>query len=244
MDAHNQQRKTNALSATPWRAVLFDFNGVIIDDEPLHLELIQRVLHEGGIHISAADCRDKCLGVPDRDGFLGLLQAAGREVNEAAVSALIARKAGHYLQAIHERDLLFPGVRALVERLAAQYPLALVSGALRQEVDFTLARAGLREHFSVIVTAEDVSRGKPHPAGFLQALASLNETQAPSIQPHECLVIEDSIAGVEAAKRAGMFCVAVTHSFPAAALQKADLIVDGFADSQWQRCFIEGRNQA
>jgi beta-phosphoglucomutase len=229
--AKNPTMKNNqAGQSVAWRAVLFDFNGVIIDDEPLHLELIQRVLREEGLHITAAACRDKCLGVPDRDGFLGLLQAAGREVNEAAVSALIARKADHYLQAIRERDLLFPGVRTLVERLAAQYPLALVSGALRQEVDFTLARAGLREHFNVIVTAEDVSAGKPHPAGFLQALAALNEAQAQTIQPHECLVIEDSIAGVAAAKRAGMFCVAVTTSFPATALRQADRVIADLRD--------------
>jgi beta-phosphoglucomutase len=229
--ANNIQSKNSvALQLLPWRAVLFDFNGVIIDDEPLHLELIQRVLREEGLYITAAACRDKCLGVPDRDGFLGLLQAVGREVNEAAVSALIARKADQYLQAIRERDLLFPGVRTLVERLAAQYPLALVSGALRQEVDFTLARAGLREHFKVIVTAEDVSVGKPHPAGYLQALAGLNEGQAQPIQPHECLVIEDSIAGVAAAKRAGMYCVAVTTSFPAAALQQADRVLADLRD--------------
>lgn len=226
------------LPTAPWRAMLFDFNGVIIDDEPLHLELIQRVLREEGLNITDVACRDKCLGVPDRAGFEALLHEAARPVNETVVKALIARKADAYLEAIRARDLLFPGVQALVQRLAAQYPLALVSGALRQEVDFTLTRAGLHEHFSVIVTAEDVSKGKPHPAGFLQALASLNETQTRSIQPHECLVIEDSIAGVEAAKRAGMFCVAVTHSFPAAALQKADLVVAGFAEREFERCLF------
>lgn len=223
---NNTTSATNpALPTAPWRAVLFDFNGVIIDDEPLHLELIQRVLREEGVSISDTECRDKCLGVPDRAGFEALLHEASRPVHETVVQALIARKADYYLEAIRARDLLFPGVSALVQRLAAQYPLALVSGALRQEVDFTLARASLREHFSVIVTAEDVSQGKPHPAGFLQALASLNETQTQSIQPHECLVIEDSIAGVEAAKRAGMFCVAITNSFAAESLRAADAIL-------------------
>ncbi|MBI1766391.1 MAG: HAD family phosphatase [Acidobacteria bacterium] len=238
MDARVQQIKNQRLPNAPWRAVLFDFNGVIIDDEPLHLELIQRVLGEEGVRLSKAECRNKCLGVPDRAGFKALLHEAGRQVTEAAVTALIARKADYYLQAIRERDLLFPGVGALVQRLAAQFPLALVSGALRPEVDFTLGRAGLHEHFNVIVTAEDVSAGKPHPAGFLKALACLNETQPQLIQPHECLVIEDSIAGVEAAKRAGMFCVAVTNSFAAEALQEADLVVANLAEREFEQCLI------
>ncbi len=235
MDTHAQQINNHGLPAAPWRAVLFDFNGVIIDDEPLHLELIQRVLREAGIHISDAECRGKCLGVSDRAGFEALLHEAARTVNETVVNALIARKTSYYLEASRARELLFPGVGALVRRLAAQLPLALVTGALRPEVDFTLARASLREHFSVIVTAEDVREGKPHPGGFLKALASLNETQAQHIQPHECLVIEDSIAGVEAAKRAGMFCVAVTTSFAAEALRAADAILPSLLEFDLMR---------
>ena len=151
--------------------------------------------------------------------------ARGDQVEAEYIHQLIARKAARYLQTIRERDLLFPGVRELVQRLAGQFPLALVSGALRQEVEFVLARGGLREAFRVIVTAEDVRQGKPHPEGFLKGLNLL--AQAGTIKPHECMVLEDSVAGVAAAKRAGMFCVAVTNSYPATALQLADVIVCG-----------------
>lgn len=205
------------------KAIIFDFNGVIVNDEPLHLELIRQVLQGEGISISGEQCRAHCLGVPDFAGFQSVLTEQGRAVETAYVNQLIARKAARYLQAIRERDLLFPGVHELVQRLAGQFPLAVVSGALRQEVEFVLARGGLRDAFRVIVTAEDVRQGKPHPEGFLKGLNLL--AQAGTIKPHECMVLEDSVAGVAAAKRAGMFCVAVTNSYPATALQLADVIV-------------------
>jgi beta-phosphoglucomutase len=208
------------------KAIIFDFNGVIVDDEPLHLELIQRVLREEGIELSDAHCRALSLGVPDHTCFPALLRA-GRCVPRAAdgsyVNALITRKAGYYAQAIAERDLLFPGIAQLIEGWVARVPLAIVSGALRQEIEFVLGRSDLRQYFQAVIAAEDVRAGKPDPEGFLKALAALNE-QA-TIQPTECLVIEDSLAGVEAAKRAGMFCVAVTNSFPAEQLKAADVIV-------------------
>jgi beta-phosphoglucomutase len=210
------------------KAIIFDFNGVIVDDEPLHLELIQGVLREEGIFISADDCRAHCLGVPDREGFQAVLAASEQQLSDDYLGQLLARKAAGYLDAIRSRDLLFSGVGDVVKRLASQFPLALVSGALRQEIEFILARSGLRQHFRAIVAAEDVTRGKPDPEGFLQGLARLAETA--DIQPHECLVFEDSVAGVAAAKRAGMFCVAVTNSYPAAALQQADVIVSNLLD--------------
>src|SRR5262249_47385710 len=139
------------------------------------------------------------------------------------VNALITRKAGYYAEAIAERDLLFPGIAQLIENWAARVPLAIVSGALRQEIAFWLRRDGLRQHFQTVIAAEDVRAGKPDPEGFLKALAALNERVR--IAPAECLVIEDSLAGIEAAKRAGMFCVAVTNSYTAKELQAADVIV-------------------
>lgn len=213
------------------KAIIFDFNGVIVDDEPLHLELLQRVLREEGVELTAARCRALSLGVPDHACFPALLQAGGqaqRAADHNYVNTLITRKAGYYVQAIAERDLLFPGVAQVVEGWAARVPLAIVSGALRQEIEFGLRRSGLRQHFQTIIAAEDVHAGKPDPEGFLKALAALNE--GARIQAAECLVIEDSLAGVVGAKRAGMFCVAVTNSFAATELEAADVIVSSLLD--------------
>jgi HAD superfamily hydrolase (TIGR01509 family) len=213
------------------KAIIFDFNGVIVDDEPLHLELIQRVLREEGVELTDAHCRALSLGVPDHTCLPALLRAGGyaqRAEDSGYVNALIARKAGYYAEAIAERDLLFPGVGQLIEDWAARVPLAIVSGALRQEIEFVLRRGGLRQHFQTIIAAEDVRAGKPDPEGFLKALATLNEQAR--ITPAECLVIEDSLAGVEAAKCAGMFCVAMTTSFTAEQLKNADEIVESLSD--------------
>lgn len=212
---------------TELRAVIFDFNGVIVDDEPLHLELFRVVLAEEGIALSDEDYHEKYLGYDDRGCFVAALANAGREweANDAAfINDLIGRKAALYREAIKERYLLFPGVVELVRRLANKFPLAIVSGALRSEIEMVLERGEIRDCFSGIVAAEDVSACKPNPEGYVKALAALNANTRAAIRPSECLVIEDSVAGVEAAKRAGMRCLAVTNSYCAEELKEADWV--------------------
>ena len=220
------------------RAIIFDFNGVIIDDEPLHLELFRAVLAEEGIALSDEDYRGKYLGYDDRGCFVAALTDAGREreANDAAtVAGLIERKAALYRAAIDERYLLFPGVVELVRRLAKKYLLAIASGALRGEIEMVLERGGVYDCFQAIIAAEDVVACKPDPEGYVKALAALNAGALPPIQPGECLVIEDSIAGVEAAKRAGMRCLAVTNSYAAVELREADWIAGSLAEFDPER---------
>ena len=211
------------------KAIIFDFNGVIVDDEPLHLELFRKVLLEEGISLSDEDYHEKYLGYDDRGCFTAALCDHARTpdaADDAFNQAMIARKAEYYRQAIQERMLLlFPGVVELVRRSAAQYPLAIASGALRSEIEFVLQRGEIRDCFQVIVAAEDVSECKPDPEGYLKALEWLNALRNEEVQAHECLVIEDSIAGIEAAKAAGMRCVAVTNSYRPHELTAADMVV-------------------
>ncbi len=227
------------------KAIIFDFNGVIVDDEPLHLELFRRVLEEEGLTLTDADYHEKYLGCDDRGAFIAALtdqgQAAKAE-DTAYLEALIERKAADYLIAINERMLLFPGVIALVRRAAIRFPLAIASGALRNEIELVLERGGIRECFQVIVASEDVSACKPDPEGYLKALARLNESLNESlnddlIQPDECLVIEDSIAGIEAARRAAMRCVAVTHSYRPEELTAAEAIVTSLVELEPEAVF-------
>jgi HAD superfamily hydrolase (TIGR01509 family) len=222
------------------RAVIFDFNGVIVDDEPLHLELFRIVLAEEGIELSDEDYHEKYLGYDDRGCFIAALTDAGREVdaNDATfINDLIGCKAVLYRKAIMERYLLFPGVVELVRKLAGKYPLAIVSGALRSEIEMVLDRGEIRGCFSAIIAAEDVGACKPDPEGYIKALAALNASSGVMISPTDCLVIEDSIAGVEAAKRAGMRCLAVTNSYAAEELKQADWIVPGLADCEIELLF-------
>ncbi len=220
------------------RAIIFDFNGVIINDEPLHLELFRALLSDEGIALSDEDYREKYLGYDDRGCFVAALANAGRErdaKDEDFINGLIERKAERYRATINERYLLFPGVVDLIRRLAGKYPLAIASGALRDEIEMVLERGGIRNCFQAIIAAEDVGACKPDPEGYVKALAALNIGAEPTIQPDECLVIEDSVAGVEAAKRARMRCLAVTNSYAAEELSKADWITRSLAECDLER---------
>ena len=215
-----------------WRAIIFDFNGVISDDEPLHLEVMRRVLAEERIAISDEDYWTKYIGRDDRHCFTTALTEAGREApDQATLDNLLTHKTNYYLEAVAAGPQFFPGVIELIERLASIYPLAIASGALRPEIEAVLAGGGIRDRFRVVISSEDVSASKPDPEIYLHALAELNASieDAPSISPFECLVIEDSRAGIKAAHRAGMRCLAVATSFPAAALTEADWVFENIA---------------
>jgi HAD superfamily hydrolase (TIGR01509 family) len=210
------------------RAVIFDFNGIIVDDEPIHFELFQRVLKEEGIKLTEADYYARYLGCDDRGAFTTAYREHGRAFSRSKLAQLIERKAAYYQQDIKSKMKVFPGVRTLVPHLAQKLPLAIASGALRNEIEIILSGIGLSAHFRAIVSAEDVTRGKPEPQIFLKALAQLNVALSSNhpISPAECLVIEDSKEGIRGARRAGMKCLAVTNSHPAELLNEADSIVD------------------
>lgn len=211
-------------------AIIFDFNGVIVDDEPLHKELFCRVLAEEGIVLTDDEYHKSYPGYADRGAFQKALRENAQEAKAGSddyLRELIDRKAEYYLTAVSEQSLLFPGIVDLVREAAKRYPLAIASGALRSEIELILQRGEIRDCFRVIIAAEDVSVGKPDPESYQSALAGLNRTMTDQrqIEPSECLVIEDSLAGIEAAVRAGMRVLAVTSSFRAEELTAADLVV-------------------
>jgi beta-phosphoglucomutase len=211
------------------KAVIFDCDGIIADNEPLHLRMFQKVLGEEDIPLTEKEYYDVYLGMDDKGCFTAVLSAHGRPATPEKLSDLIERKARYYREAIDHELILFPGVRSLVQEASKRYRLAVASGALLHEIELILKAAGIREAFNVIVSAEDVSTGKPDPEGFNKALSQLNASPpkpASPIQPKECLVIEDSIAGVQAAQSARMRCLAVTNSYTRDQLKQADLIVE------------------
>lgn len=212
---------------TVLRCIIFDFNGILVDDEPIHFELFQRVLAEEGIPLSEREYYARYLGMDDRDCFKAAQQAHGRNIDEATLSKLVERKARYYKEAITKRMTLFPGVERLIPELSARFPLAIASGALRSEIEMILQSVGLKNYFQVIVSAEDVGQGKPSPEIFLKALSLLNQQQglAEGIVPSQCLVVEDSKEGILGARRAGIKCLAVANSHPAEELREADAVV-------------------
>jgi len=212
------------------RAILFDFNGVLVDDEPLHMELLRKVLGEEGIELTEEEYYARYLALDDRGCFAKALTAAGQEAGPGRLARLIARKASYYRERIRRDGFpFFPGAVELVrEAAAAGLMLGVVSGALKEEVEGALRQAGLREVFKVLVAAEDVSGSKPDPEGYIKALAGLNSRPPlPDrlVHPHEVLAIEDSPGGLAAATTAGLSTLAVAHTCPAGELA-ADSVVD------------------
>jgi beta-phosphoglucomutase len=203
--------------------VIFDFDGVIVDSEPLHFQLFQRLLGEEGVPLTRDDYDAIYLGMDDRECFTEALSRHGKTAALKNVPEMIDRKSRLLMAEIAEKPPVLPGAVDLVRALADRVPLAICSGALRREIEGMLEPAGIRPCFAGIVSAEDVSHGKPNPEGFTKALALLNRIQNPNppIAPGACLVIEDSLAGIEGAKAAGMRCLAVGNSYPAAALRQA-----------------------
>ena len=218
------------------RALLFDFNGILVNDEPLHFALFHRVLGEEGVDLSREDYYGRFLGFDDRDCFAAALAAAGESCPPQRLARLVARKAAYYREEIRRDGYpLFAGAAELVrEAAAAGLTLALVSGALREEVVGGLEQAGIAALFKVLVAADDAQRGKPDPEGYAQALAALNaEPPLPArlIHPHECVAIEDSPAGLAAAAACGLRTLGVAQTYPPAELAQADVVIaslDGF----------------
>jgi HAD superfamily hydrolase (TIGR01509 family) len=210
------------------RAVIFDFNGIIVDDEPVHFRLFQKVLGEEGLVLTEDAYYERYLGFDDKGAFSAAYRENGRPLAEKQLNELIERKATYYQQAIQDHVTLFPGVKELIMELQPRIPLAVASGALRHEILAILTGAGLLSCFTAVVASEDVERGKPEPDIFLAAVNRLN-TQARAdrvIRAADCLVIEDSKEGIKGARRAGMKCLAVTNSHPADLLHEAHAIVN------------------
>jgi beta-phosphoglucomutase len=217
------------------RAVLFDFNGVLVDDEPIHLRLLLQVLAEEGIAPPAAWARASFLGVDDRSCLRAALGWAGRPYDPVLEARLVARKAAYYQAEIRAGGYPFAaGAAAAVNALAAAgLPLGVVSGALRAEVEGALRAAGLRERFAFVVTAEDVAHGKPDPEGYLRALALLRRGDAGGdrlVHPHEVVAVEDSPAGLAAAAAAGLATLAVIAGPLDGVRPAADAVVGSVAE--------------
>lgn len=206
-------------------AVIMDFNGVIIDDEPVHLMLFQKVLAEEGVTLTDQQYQQEFLGYDDRGCLSAALLAAGRQVTDQGLADLIARKSTYYNAYIRDHMTIFPGVTGFIRRAAEAHALAVCSGALRNEIEYVLGRLGVRPYFRAVVAAEDTTRWKPDPQGYLKTCEALRRAGHTPLDEGQCVVVEDSLAGIEAAHRAGMKCVAVTNSYSADQLGEAERVV-------------------
>lgn len=205
------------------RAAVFDFDGVIVDSEPLHFRLFQQLLAEEGIVLTRAAYDSIYLGMDDRECFATVLNTHGKPASGSKVSQLIERKSALLMAEVKREVPLLPGAATLIRTLAQSVPVAICSGALRREIETMLEQVGLVSLLVGIVSAEDVAHGKPNPEGYRAALRFVHQSLKPSEKIHAetCLAIEDSVAGISAARAAGMRCLAVANSYPITVLKRA-----------------------
>ena len=213
--------------SSPLQAIVFDFDGVIADSEPLHLKAFQQALEEEGLVLEREEYFARYLGYDDVGVFEAIARDRGLGWTDRHVTALVARK-GTQLQAmLASGEVLFPGAVAFIRAAAAAVPIAIASGALRHEIVQIVRAAGLDSLFAAIVAAGDTPESKPSPAPYLMAVHQLQQLTGNTLEPRRCVAIEDSFWGLESARGAGLRCVGVTTSYPAAELARAELVVSG-----------------
>lgn len=201
------------------RAIVFDFDGVIADSEPLHLRALQDVIAPLGITVTTAEYYERYLGYDDVGTFRAVGESRGIHLSDAQIASLIAAKSVVYQALVAAGGVLYAGAAPCIERLALHYPLGIASGALRHEIEAILRASALDRHFRFIVASGETATGKPTPDPYLRA-AALHELPAES-----CVAIEDSKWGIESASAAGMRCIGITHTYPATDLASANLVV-------------------
>jgi beta-phosphoglucomutase-like phosphatase (HAD superfamily) len=206
------------------RAIVFDFDGVIANSEPLHYRAFRDILAEDGVPFTEHEYYDRYLGYDDVGVFRALMSDRGADCTPDRVTQLVRRKAARLEELERDVSILFPGAEAAVRRAAAAVPLAIASGALGVEIRRTLDRERLTECFTAIVAAEDTPASKPAPDPYLRAMALLARALGRPLAPAECVAVEDSAWGLESARAAGCRTVAVAQTYGAATLE-ADMVI-------------------
>ena len=209
------------------RAIIFDFNGVIADDETPHILCFQQALAESGLVLAIEDYYGRYLGMDERTCTKMLLEQRDGISNEADVFRISERKAELFrAQTALHTPLLFPGVVEFIKAARTHHRLAIASGGRRAQIDQALAGTLIQCDFDVIVAAEDCAIGKPDPAIYHLTRERLNRLDASGhhIRPAECLVVEDSLAGIRSAKAAGMWMLGLATTYPVDKLYEADCV--------------------
>jgi beta-phosphoglucomutase-like phosphatase (HAD superfamily) len=219
----------------PLAAIVFDFDGVLANSEPLHFRALRDELAARGIPLTEADYYAEYLGFDDVGALSAVAAKHGLSWGPAAVAALVESKAARMEALERDVSVLFPGAADAVRRAAEVVPIAIASGALGKEIRRVLDREGLTACFAAIVGAEETAASKPAPDPYLRALARLGSRLGAPVPAADCVAVEDSHWGLESARRAGLRTVAIAHTYPADALQEADLVLPDIAHFDVER---------
>ena len=209
------------------QAIVFDFDGVIADSEPLHLKAFQQALAEQGISLDRAEYFSRYLGYDDVGMFQALASDRGLAMSDRHINALVALKGAKLQAMLNGGEVLFPGAVEFIRSAAAAVPIAIASGALRHEIVEIIEGTGIGGLFTTIVASGDTPESKPSPAPYVLAFEQLRAAAGGQLDAGRCVAIEDSVWGLESARGAGLRCVGVTSSYGAGQLAGAELVVDG-----------------
>lgn len=210
-------------------AVIFDFDGVIVDTEPLHYKAFQRILEPLGFGFSWQEYVDTYMGFDDRDAFTEAFITHGRSIDSAELHGLVEHKAQIFQTIIQDGIIAYPGVTELIKKLHnSQVPLAISSGALHSDVTPILQQLGITHCFDVIVTADNVTKSKPDPESYCLAFDRLNSRVG--ISPERTVAIEDTPAGIAAARGAGLPVIALTNSYPKEFISDATVVIESLEE--------------
>jgi len=206
------------------KAILMDFNGVIIDDEPVQMRAYQDVLKTEGIDLTEDDYYAS-LGMDDRTFVAAAFERAGKKADEARIDELVTAKSAKWKEMVSADMPLFEGIENFVEKMSQEFDLGIVSMASRQEIDFVLETTGMGKHFSTVVSAENVVSCKPDPECFRLGFNQLDAIRTAAghlpMVHGDCLVIEDSPPGIVAARGADLPALGVANTVSAAELRSA-----------------------
>jgi len=209
------------------QSIVFDFDGVIADSEPLHFRAFQQTLAHEGIELSAAEYYARYLGYDDVGFFHALATDRGIPMDVSRMSALLALKGDWLQHMLAGGHVLFPGAVDFIRAAAAEVPIAIASGALKREIVEITDAASIGNLFTIMVAAGDTPQSKPSPAPYLLAFEQLQLHTGRNLDPRRCVAIEDSQWGLDSARGAGLRCVGLTNSYEANGLQGAELVVTG-----------------
>ncbi len=206
------------------KGILMDFNGVIVDDEPIQMKAYQEILKTEGIELTEEDYY-KSLGMDDATFVENAYSRAGKKPETNKVLEITQAKTNRWREMIADELPIFPGVENFIRKMEKDFALGIVSMARREEIEFVLEKAGLKNYFSVIVSAEDVTACKPDPQCYIRGFnlidaARMRVGKNPMVHG-DCLVIEDSPPGIAAGNRAGLKTLGVTNTVDARALREA-----------------------
>lgn len=212
------------------KAIVFDFDGVITDTEPVHMEAWLGVLEPIGISFDEDEYRANYLGLNDRDFLDVLARIHGHHFDDVEKARLIEEKSAANINMLERHIPLMPGVAEFIEEVKNKYLLAICSGAQKTEIEYILRRLKWADLFNPVIAADLVGKGKPDPEGYIRTFEGLLDRSPDPILPEHVLAIEDSPKGVAAAKAAGLKCAAIKGAFTAEQLSGADFVVGAIGE--------------